>query len=98
MLFAAAVAVTEAAGARRPVQRGVPNAWRNVVSAAQTTAFELEGTRLDVGWHRGRDGYRASDPEGAVDDPDAGVWYELDRAPVASAGAAADGAAATRSI
>ena len=68
MFFAAAVAVTETAGARRPVQQGVPHAWRNVVSAAQTTAFELDGTRREVGWHHGRDGYRSSDPDGEVDD------------------------------
>ncbi len=68
MFLAAAVAVTEAAGARRPVQQGVPTAWRNVVSAPQTTAFELEGTRVDVGWHHGRDGYRLSDHYSEVDD------------------------------
>jgi propionyl-CoA carboxylase alpha chain len=63
MFFAAAVAVTEEVAARRPVQRGVPNGWRNVVSAPQTTAFDLDGTRVDLGWHSGRDGYRLAHVE-----------------------------------
>jgi propionyl-CoA carboxylase alpha chain len=61
MLFAAAVAVTEAEAARRRVQRRIPNGWRNVVSAPQTTTFDVEGTEVKVGWHGGRDGYRLAD-------------------------------------
>ncbi len=66
--FAAAVAVTEAAATRRPVQRGVPHGWRNVVSAPQVTAFDLDGTRVEVGWHAGRGGYRLADVYGEVRD------------------------------
>jgi len=61
--FAAAVAVTEQAAAVRPVQQRVPNGWRNVVSAPQTTTFDLDGTHVQVGWRRGRDGYRSADEE-----------------------------------
>ena len=76
--FAAAVAVTEAAAARRPVQRGVPNGWRNVVSAPQVTAFDLDGTRVDVGWHAGRGGYRLGDVYDEVRDARA---ISVDRGP-----------------
>ncbi|HET7388189.1 MAG TPA: biotin carboxylase N-terminal domain-containing protein [Nocardioidaceae bacterium] len=59
--LAAAVAVTEAAAARRPVQQRTPVAWRNVVSAPQLTTFGHQGTKIEVGWYAGRDGYRLSD-------------------------------------
>ncbi len=49
-LLAAAAVVTEASVARRPVMPGVPTAWRNVVSAAQTTTFEVLGTEVPVRW------------------------------------------------
>ncbi|HEU4513797.1 MAG TPA: biotin carboxylase N-terminal domain-containing protein [Nocardioidaceae bacterium] len=65
MFFAAAVAVTEEAVARRPVQQRVPTGWRNVVSAPQVTRFDFEGTEVQVGWHGGRDGYRTADVDGA---------------------------------
>ena len=58
MLLAAAAALTERDAGRRPVQRAVAAGWRNVVSAPQVTAFDLDGTRVDVGWFGGRDGYR----------------------------------------
>ena len=66
-LFAAVVAVTERAASLRPVQRGVPTGWRNVVSAPQTTAFEVAGTRVDVDWLGGRDGCTSADRHGEVD-------------------------------
>ncbi len=58
MLLAAAAALTEREAGRRPVQRGVAAGWRNVVSAPQVTGFDVDGTRVDVGWFGGRDGYR----------------------------------------
>ena len=50
---AAAIALAERAAAARTVQRGIPVAWRNVVSQPQRTEFE-SGT---VEWWGGRDGY-----------------------------------------
>ena len=55
--FAAAVVLAEQARARRPVQRGVPAGWRNVVAAPQCTEFE----ETVVEWTRTRAGY-ASGP------------------------------------
>jgi propionyl-CoA carboxylase alpha chain len=55
---AAAVAAAEAARAARTVQRGVPVAWRNVVSQPQRT--ELESGEV-VEWYAGRDGYTVVD-------------------------------------
>ena len=51
--MAAAIALAERAKEARTVQRGIPVAWRNVVSQPQRTVFE-EAT---VEWHGGRDGY-----------------------------------------
>ena len=51
---AAALALAEHAGAARTVQRGIPVAFRNVVSQPQVTEFE-DGTRVE--WWGGRDGY-----------------------------------------
>ncbi len=51
---AAALALAEAAKAARTVQRGIPVAWRSVVSQPQVTEFE-DGTRVE--WWSGRDGY-----------------------------------------
>ncbi|WP_460865565.1 acetyl/propionyl/methylcrotonyl-CoA carboxylase subunit alpha [Nocardioides pakistanensis] len=68
MFFAAAVAVTERAVEQRPVQRGIPTGWRNVVSAPQVTAFEHDGTEVQVGWYGGRDGYRLADVQDEVQD------------------------------
>jgi propionyl-CoA carboxylase alpha chain len=65
-LLAAAVACTEAVVRERPVLQGIPTGWRNVVSAPQTTAFEFEGTRIEVGWLGGRDGYVLADVHGEV--------------------------------
>ncbi|GAA1777312.1 biotin carboxylase N-terminal domain-containing protein [Nocardioides hankookensis] len=50
---AAAIALAERAKEARTVQRGVPVAWRNVVSQPQRTVFE-EAT---VEWYGDRDGY-----------------------------------------
>ncbi len=66
---AAALALAERDGAARRVQRGVPVAWRNVVSQPQVTRFSRSsapgppgGERqaddpLEVAWWGGRDGY-----------------------------------------
>ncbi len=50
---AAALALAERAGRARTVQRGLPVAWRNVVSQPQRTEFEDQV----VEWFAGRDGY-----------------------------------------
>jgi propionyl-CoA carboxylase alpha chain len=50
---AAAVALAEQAKAARTVQRGIPVAWRNVVSQPQRTVFE----EVTVEWLGTRDGY-----------------------------------------
>jgi len=55
---AAAIALAERAGDRRAVQRGIPVAWRNVVSQPQVTEFD-DGTRVE--WWGGRDGYVLAD-------------------------------------
>ena len=52
---AAAIALAEHARAARTVQRGIPVAWRNVVSQPQRTEFEGD---VVVEWWGGRDGYR----------------------------------------
>lgn len=54
---AAALALAEHARGSRTVQRGVPVAWRNVVSQPQVTRFEHDGVELRVEWAGGRDGY-----------------------------------------
>jgi propionyl-CoA carboxylase alpha chain len=59
--FAAAVALAETHAAGRPVQRGVPVGWRNVVSAPQTTRFTHRDEDVEVGWFGGRDGYLSAD-------------------------------------
>ena len=51
---AAALALAELDREKRTVQRGIPVAWRNVVSQPQVTAFE-GGTHVE--WWGGRDGY-----------------------------------------
>ena len=50
---AAAIALAEQGKRDRTVQRGIPVAWRNVVSQPQDTEFE--GHRVE--WSAGRDGY-----------------------------------------
>ena len=55
--LAAAVADAEGRRRRSPVQRGIPAAWRNVVSQPQLTVFD----RLTVAWYGGRDGYTSAD-------------------------------------
>ena len=59
--FAAAVALAETQAVARPVQRGVPAGWRNVVSAPRTTRFALGDDDVAVGWYGGRDGYVSAD-------------------------------------
>ena len=51
---AAAIALAEQARERRTVQRGIPVAWRNVVSQPQRTEFE---GGVVAEWLGGRDGY-----------------------------------------
>ena len=51
---AAALALAERRRAERTVQRGIPVAWRNVVSQPQTTEF---AGGVSVSWWGGRDGY-----------------------------------------
>ncbi|MFL6004514.1 MAG: biotin/lipoyl-containing protein, partial [Nocardioides sp.] len=51
---AAALALAERAGSERSVQRGIPVAWRNVVSQPQVTEFEGD---VRVEWLHGRNGY-----------------------------------------
>lgn len=67
-LLAAAVACTESVVQGRPVLRGIPTGWRNVVSAPQRTSFDVDGTRVDVGWLGGRDGYVLADVGGGATD------------------------------
>jgi propionyl-CoA carboxylase alpha chain len=58
---AAALALAERARVGRTVQRGIPVAWRNVVSQPQVTEFEVStGSTAEstvVEWFGGRDGY-----------------------------------------
>ncbi len=55
---AAALALAERTGLNRRVQRGVPVAWRNVVSQPQRTAFRRGADdEVVVEWYGGRDGY-----------------------------------------
>ena len=57
---AAALALAERAGAARTVQRGIPVAWRNVVSQPQRTELVPTGSTgegITVEWYGGRDGY-----------------------------------------
>ncbi|MBO9522667.1 MAG: ATP-grasp domain-containing protein [Nocardioidaceae bacterium] len=55
---AAALALAEADRARRTVQRGIPVAWRNVVSQPQRTVLSQQGEEITVAWYGGRDGYQ----------------------------------------
>jgi len=56
---AAAIALAERAAAQRTVQRGIPVAWRNVVSQPQRTSFTSSASEepIVVEWWGGRDGY-----------------------------------------
>ena len=55
---AAALAIAEATAEFRTVQRGIPVAWRSVVSQPQVTRFEGD---IEVRWWGGRDGYVLED-------------------------------------
>ena len=54
---AAALALAERGVAARTVQRGIPVAWRNVVSRPQVTRFTHGHDEVEVAWLGGRDGY-----------------------------------------
>ncbi len=54
---AGAIALAERDAAARRVQRGVPVAWRNVVSQPQRTTFLRGDDEVVVEWYGGRDGY-----------------------------------------
>ena len=71
---AAAIALAERAVQARTVQRGVPVAWRNVVSQPQRTEFEGD---VAVAWWGGRDGYRVEGHEVITASPSA-VTLETD--------------------
>ncbi|ABL84048.1 MULTISPECIES: biotin carboxylase N-terminal domain-containing protein [unclassified Nocardioides] len=71
---AAAIALAEQAVADRTVQRGIPVAWRNVVSQPQRTEFEGD---VVVEWWGGRDGYRL-DGHTVVAASPTGVTLEAD--------------------
>jgi propionyl-CoA carboxylase alpha chain len=72
---AAAIALAEGARESRTVQRGIPVAWRNVVSQPQFTEFE-DGTIVE--WHRGREGYVVADAAVVSASPTV-VVLEVDR-------------------
>jgi propionyl-CoA carboxylase alpha chain len=84
LLLAGAVALAEEAARKRPVQRGTPVAWRNVVSQPQRTVFAVatgatgEVQEHAVEWYGGR-GYSAADGDVTVLDaaPD-GVTIGVD--------------------
>ena len=84
LLLAGAVALAEESARKRPVQRGVPVAWRNVVSQPQRTVFAVatgatgEVREHTVEWYGGR-GYSSADGNVTVLDaaPD-GVTIEVD--------------------
>ncbi|WP_166389201.1 biotin carboxylase N-terminal domain-containing protein [Nocardioides ochotonae] len=65
---AAALALAERATAARTVQRGIPVAWRNVVSAPQRTTFRRGEEEVAVAWWGGRTGYtvEAAEPGAAL--------------------------------
>ena len=63
---AAAIALAEQGKRDRTVQRGIPVAWRNVVSQPQVTEFE--GHRVE--WSAGRDGYLVDGYHVATASPD----------------------------
>ncbi len=73
-VVAAALALAEDAGVRRRVQRGVPVAWRNVVSQPQVTRFE---GGPEVAWLAGRDGYLVEGVQVVAASP-TGVILEVD--------------------
>jgi propionyl-CoA carboxylase alpha chain len=83
---AAALALAERDGAARRVQRGIPVAWRNVVSQPQRTVFDDD---LVVEWLGTRDGYLVPGVVGLTvveATPDRVV---LERAPATGSGQAA---------
>ncbi|HXH79073.1 acetyl/propionyl/methylcrotonyl-CoA carboxylase subunit alpha [Nocardioides sp.] len=53
----AAIAGAEDTAARRTVQRGIPVAWRNVVSQPQSTTFIHDNEPVEVQWFGARHGY-----------------------------------------
>jgi propionyl-CoA carboxylase alpha chain len=70
---AAALAIAETDAAARTVQRGIPVAWRNVVSQPQVTLLDDQ----PVAWWGGRDGYAVDGAGVVAAGPDA-VTLEVD--------------------
>jgi propionyl-CoA carboxylase alpha chain len=75
---AAAIALAEQAKEARTVQRGIPVAWRNVVSQPQRTVFDVSTgsttERLGVEWH----GAYAVDGHDVIDSSPTSVTLETD--------------------
>jgi propionyl-CoA carboxylase alpha chain len=71
---AATLALAESDRVARTVQRGIPVAWRNVVSQPQVTRFDGD---VEVAWFGGRDGY-AVDGFAVVSASDRAVTLEAD--------------------
>ncbi len=98
-LAAAALALAAAAGARRTVQGGLPVAWRNVVSAPQTTTFCVGGPEtggeVEVAWLGTRDGLVVDGATVVVATPDR-VVLEVDG--LRTAYAVAVGGGSTREV
>ncbi len=75
---AAAIALAEQVRRDRTVQRGIPVAWRNVLSQPQVTELEVgPGSTVEVAWTTGRDGYLVDGYEVVAAGPD-GVTLSVD--------------------
>jgi len=78
-LDAAAIALAERDRANRRVQRGIPVAWRNVVSQGQVTKLGRPGGgEVEVEWFGGRDGYSFPDGTRVLEASPARVVLEQD--------------------
>ncbi|MGH3335539.1 MAG: biotin/lipoyl-containing protein, partial [Nocardioides sp.] len=78
-LRAAVAAVVADERLRRGVQRGIPAAWRNVVSQPQQMTFEVAGEQQTVAWLGGRHGVAFPDSDIRVLDVEPGrVILEID--------------------
>ncbi len=79
LLFAAAVALAELGRSARRTQRGIPVAWRNVVSQPQRTVFAVADEEHAVEWYAGRSGYSSRKGDVTVVSAAAdGVTIEVD--------------------
>ena len=67
---AAAMAGAEHTASRRTVQRGIPVAWRNVVSQPQCDKFIYDNELVEVAWFGGRNGYEVDGLEVVEASPD----------------------------